>query len=92
MADSKGQEVSPLHPLGPSSQGANEEENITNILTEADNSKANNEKTAADPNGVGWDGDNDPENPKNWPEAKKWGMVVVLFFITFLTLVNLLPG
>lgn len=93
MADSMGQEVgSRPFRASPSSQDAKKEETTQNISTGvAEDGKANNEKTDADPNGAGWDGDNDPENPKNWPEAKKWGMVIVLSFITFLTSVNLLP-
>ena len=53
--------------------------------------EVNEEKTTPDPNSTSWDGDNDPENPKNWPESKKWGMVVLLSFITFLTSALLSP-
>lgn len=27
-----------------------------------------------DPNLVTWDGDDDPENPKNWPIRRKWAV------------------
>lgn len=38
-----------------------------------------------DPNIVDWDGPEDPENPINWSEKKKWGNIAVLASITFLT-------
>ena len=44
-----------------------------------------------DPNAVDWEDSNDQENPMNWSERKKWGMVVMLTFITFLTLVFIFP-
>jgi hypothetical protein len=34
---------------------------------------------------VGWDGDEDPQNPMNWPASRKWGAVSVVAAITFLT-------
>ncbi|KAL0256281.1 hypothetical protein SLS55_008674 [Diplodia seriata] len=39
---------------------------------------------APDPNVVDWDGPDDPENPMNWPKAKKWGAVAIVSLITFL--------
>ena len=38
-----------------------------------------------DPNVVFWDGPNDPENPMNWPEKKKWINIGVLSFLTVIT-------
>ncbi|KAI8944955.1 polyamine transporter 3 [Xylaria longipes] len=41
-----------------------------------------------DPNNpdiVWWDGDDDPENPMNWPTTRKWGNVALLSFLSFLT-------
>lgn len=38
-----------------------------------------------DPNIVGWDGPDDPQNPMNWSHTKKWGTVVLVSAITFLT-------
>jgi DHA1 family multidrug resistance protein-like MFS transporter len=32
---------------------------------------------------VGWDGPNDPENPMNWPRAKKWRITMVTAMMTF---------
>ena len=38
-----------------------------------------------DPNIVFWDGPDDPENPMNWPERKKWINIGVLSFLTVIT-------
>ena len=38
-----------------------------------------------DPNIVEWDGPDDPRNPTNWPERAKWGNVMVISMITFIT-------
>jgi hypothetical protein len=38
-----------------------------------------------DPNVVDWDGTNDPENPQNWPEKKKWTVVAVMSVMTLVT-------
>lgn len=38
-----------------------------------------------DPNVVWWDGPDDPQNPMNWPFPKKWGTVILVSAITFLT-------
>ena len=38
-----------------------------------------------DPNIVWWDGPDDPQNPMNWGYTKKWGTVVLVSGITFLT-------
>ncbi|TAQ90983.1 hypothetical protein B7494_g734 [Chlorociboria aeruginascens] len=35
-----------------------------------------------DPNLVGWDGDNDPANPMNWSEFKKYSNVLMVSLIT----------
>ncbi|KAF2011784.1 MFS general substrate transporter [Aaosphaeria arxii CBS 175.79] len=37
------------------------------------------------PNIVFWDGPDDPQNPLNWPFTKKWGTVLIVSAITFLT-------
>jgi len=36
-----------------------------------------------DPNLIEWDGPDDPENPMNWPTAKKWIVTVTLGLMTF---------
>ncbi|KAH7138270.1 major facilitator superfamily domain-containing protein [Dendryphion nanum] len=38
-----------------------------------------------DPNIVFWDGPDDQQNPINWPFRKKWGTVLIVSAITFLT-------
>jgi hypothetical protein len=43
------------------------------------------EEAVIDPNIVDFDGPNDPENPMNWKASKKWGMVMLISAITFLT-------
>lgn len=37
-----------------------------------------------DPDIVGWDGPDDPENPKNWPNRKKWAMTWVVSLFTLM--------
>lgn len=29
--------------------------------------------------------DQDPDNPQNWPSSRKWGIIGLLSFLTFLT-------
>jgi hypothetical protein len=43
------------------------------------------QETEEDPNIVDFDGPDDPQNPMNWRFAKKWGMVLLISAITFLT-------
>lgn len=31
---------------------------------------------------VGWDGDSDPENPRNWPSRRKWFLSILGFTFT----------
>ncbi|PNP78901.1 hypothetical protein FNYG_07766 [Fusarium nygamai] len=38
-----------------------------------------------DPNAVGWDGSDDPNNPMNWPAKKKWSCIGALSVMTLLT-------
>jgi hypothetical protein len=33
---------------------------------------------------VDWDGDDDPQNPMNWPNGRKWFAIAVVSAITFL--------
>lgn len=40
-----------------------------------------------DENIVWWDGDDDPTNPMNWSEKKKWTNIAIMSMITFLTYV-----
>lgn len=34
---------------------------------------------------VGWDGQDDPANPQNFPAARKWGLLAVLSSMTFIS-------
>ncbi|KAJ5933762.1 hypothetical protein N7454_006091 [Penicillium verhagenii] len=34
---------------------------------------------------VGWDGQNDPNNPQNFPASKKWGLLLLVSAITFVS-------
>ena len=83
---------------GYSNESSDSEKKISDSLKEkdlesGDYSTSNVDKNAAeeqpaepvDPNIVDWDGPNDPENPLNWSEKKKWGTIAVLASITFLT-------
>ncbi|KAE9993265.1 hypothetical protein EG327_005872 [Venturia inaequalis] len=38
-----------------------------------------------DPNIVGWDGDDDPNNPLNWSNKKKWAAIGIVSVTTLLT-------
>lgn len=38
-----------------------------------------------DPNIISWDGDDDPENPYNWPSWKKTTHVAIISLLTFVT-------
>lgn len=50
-----------------------------------DAKEADNNAEKSDPNIVFWDGDDDPQNPMNWPGTQRWGAVAVVSAITFLT-------
>ncbi len=39
----------------------------------------------SDPNIVTWDGPNDPMNPMNWTDRKKWMNIAVLSIMTVVT-------
>jgi hypothetical protein len=43
------------------------------------------EEIEHDPNIVDFNGPDDPDNPLNWKQKKKWGMVSLISAITFLT-------
>lgn len=44
-----------------------------------------------DPNVVDWDGPGDPENPQNWTDGRKWGLIAVLAAVTLVTYDSLRP-
>ncbi len=53
----------------------------------ADNRKPEESKKkkqeAKDPNLIEWNGPDDPENPQNWPNGKKWRVTMALALMTF---------
>lgn len=63
-------------------------ENITKdvesaqVVDEVTNDSANEEEY--DPNIVGWDSEDDPANPINWPLWKKWTNIGLISAITFI--------
>ncbi|KAN0061677.1 hypothetical protein ACQY0O_005668 [Thecaphora frezii] len=40
------------------------------------------EKITPDPNEVGWDGPDDPENPQNWSQTHKWAYTILVAVLT----------
>ncbi|CAG8224399.1 unnamed protein product [Penicillium salamii] len=42
-----------------------------------------------DPNLVDWDGDNDPEHPRNWSTRTKWANIVIISILALIT--NMAP-
>lgn len=45
-------------------------------------------KSIKDPNLVGWDGPDDPDNPKNWTKKRKWAATLVVSSFTFISPVS----
>lgn len=43
------------------------------------------DEKSKDPDLVTWDGPDDPENPKNWPNKTKWAYTVSVSFFTFIS-------
>ena len=54
-------------------------------LTADKDEKEGMHEEARDENVVGWDGENDPENPLNWSKRKKWNHVAIVALINFVT-------
>jgi multidrug resistance protein len=46
---------------------------------------AEQEEEVHDPNIISWDGPNDPQNPMNWSDMRKWLSIALVSMITFLT-------
>jgi len=51
-------------------------------------SKSARSQRERDPNMVSWNGPDDPENPKNWPNKRKWLAVLVVSSFTFISPVS----
>ncbi|KAK6954822.1 hypothetical protein Daesc_004791 [Daldinia eschscholtzii] len=58
------------------------------LTEEEENTAAATEPDTSDPNLVTWKGPDDPENPKNWPFPKKWGVVFIVSMFTFVSPVS----
>ncbi|KAH8885852.1 MFS multidrug transporter-like protein [Thozetella sp. PMI_491] len=43
------------------------------------------DRGTTDPNLVGWQGPEDPGNPKNWPSRRKWAATLIVSSFTFIT-------
>ncbi|KAH7367026.1 polyamine transporter 3 [Plectosphaerella cucumerina] len=60
--------------------------NNNNNATTTDLEKgAASEPEGSDPNVVNWDGPDDPENPQNWPDKKKWMNIGLISGLTLVT-------
>ncbi|KAK4920756.1 hypothetical protein LTR49_011659 [Elasticomyces elasticus] len=45
-------------------------------------------RSVRDPNMISWQGESDPENPKNWQTRRKWAAVLVVSSFTFISPVS----
>lgn len=61
------------------------EKDVEKATTHASSSIGADADEEQDPNIVDFDGPDDPQNPLNWGFTKKWGMVMLISAITFLT-------
>ncbi|KAJ4300682.1 hypothetical protein N0V90_002770 [Kalmusia sp. IMI 367209] len=86
----------PCHTSTPRAHNIHDRENISPLSIDKDIEKGeiaesvSSEEEAVennedDPNVVFWDGPDDPQNPMNWKYTKKWGTVILISAITFLT-------
>ena len=48
-------------------------------------SEGEDEEEQSDPNAVFWDGPDDPQNPMNWTNRRKWLQIVLLSALTVVT-------
>lgn len=57
----------------------------------ADPTEKPRQDVSQDPDIVDWDGPDDPQNPQNWPENKKWMNIALISGMTLVTCVVRLP-
>ncbi|OCK73652.1 MFS general substrate transporter [Lepidopterella palustris CBS 459.81] len=69
--------------IAPGSEKDLEKNEVAESLSSEDSPEEVDEP--ADPNIVWWDGPDDPQNPMNWTFFKKWGTVMIVACLTFLT-------
>jgi hypothetical protein len=50
-----------------------------------DNTEDSTLAAAESSNEVDWDGLDDPKNPLNWSQVKKWSTILLVSYITFVT-------
>lgn len=55
------------------------------VLAPEDGPQSAAKEQAEDPNVVTWEGPDDPENPLNWTKVRRWGTVIIVSALTFLT-------
>lgn len=60
-------------------------EKVAPTLSRQQTSKSTRSKRDRDPNMVSWSGPDDPENPKNWKDSRKWAAVFVVSSFTFIS-------
>ncbi|KAF9872388.1 polyamine transporter 3 [Colletotrichum karsti] len=57
----------------------------TERLSEAVDRTPNVEENHEEPDVVDWDGPDDPENPMNWPESRKWVNLALMSILTIIS-------
>jgi hypothetical protein len=60
----------------------------TDLESGTDTATLKEEQDDRDPDVVDWDGPNDPANPMNWPDSKKWFNIAILSILTLITYVS----
>ncbi|KAL1866428.1 hypothetical protein VTK73DRAFT_4733 [Phialemonium thermophilum] len=65
--------------------GSGPDEDVGNTTTDDAERVEKGSSDEQDPNIVFWDGPNDPHNPKNWPDSKKWLNIGVMSVLTVIT-------
>ncbi|GAK64347.1 MFS polyamine transporter [Moesziomyces antarcticus] len=71
---------SPTHPDGSKPKHASQREESDD--TSEQGRPRGNPDEQEDPNQVGWDGPDDPENPQNWSQKRKWALTLLCSFLT----------
>ncbi|KAI3475521.1 hypothetical protein L1887_63078 [Cichorium endivia] len=71
---------SPTHPDGSKPKHAPQREESDD--TSEQGRPRGNPDEQEDPNQVGWDGPDDPENPQNWSQKRKWALTLLCSFLT----------
>lgn len=71
-------------------QSSEPEKNATPDLEQQDTNSPNPvgqvfPETDLDRGIVGWDGQDDPANPQNFPAGKKWGLLALMSSVTFIS-------